>query len=243
MADTVDADVRAQLAPSGVLRVALNHANFLLVSTPAPTATGVAPDLGRELARRLGAQMVFVGYDNAGLVADAATTGAWDVAFIGSDPARANDVTFSSPYVEIEATYLVPPASPLRRVEEVDAPGVRIAVAARSAYELFLQRTIRHATLVSVEGIAGSYEVFARDGLEALAGLRPRLLQDVTRLPGARVLDGRFMGVQQAIGVPSGRAAAAAYVGEFAREVVRSGLLGELIARHRVQGLSVVREG
>jgi polar amino acid transport system substrate-binding protein len=240
MSRPVDADVRARLAPTGVLRVALNHANFLLVTRPAPDAVGVAPDLGRELARRIDAGVVFVGYENAGLAADAAPTGAWDVAFIGADPARADEVTFSPPYAGIEATYLVPAGSAIRSVEEVDAPGVRIAVAARSAYDLFLERTIRQARLVRADGITGSCELFVREGLEALAGLRPRQLQDAAAIPGARVLDGGFMTVQQAIGTPRGRGAAAEWVAAFVRDVVSTGLVADLIARHEVRGLTVM---
>ena len=237
MPGDVAAEALAQLAPTGVLRVALNHANFLLVTRPAPDAAGVAADLGRELARRLAVEAVFTGYENAGLVADAALAGAWDVAFIGADPARATDVAFSPAYVEIECTYLVPAASPIRTIEEADRPGVRIAVAARSAYHLHLERTIAHATLVPADGLAGSGELFRREGLEALAGLRPRLLQELGLTPGARILDGRFLAVQQAIGTPRGREAAAAYVAAFARDVVGRGLVADLIARHGVAGL------
>lgn len=230
----------ALLAPHGVLRIALNHANFLLVSTPAPHATGVAPDLGHELARRLGATAAFVGYEHAGLVADAAARDEWDVAFIGADPARAGTVAFTPPYVEIEATYLVPPGSHITTIEDVDRPGVRIAVADRSAYHLQLQRTIRHATLVPAEGLAGSGELFRREGLEVLSGLRPRLLVEAAQMPGARILDGRFMSVQQAMGLPRAKAAALPWLHAVAHEMTASGMVAGLIARHGAAGLTVV---
>ena len=153
---------RDQLAPNGRLRAALNYSNFLLVSARAPEHTGVAPDLARELARRANATVEFVGYENAGLVADAAKDNAWDVAFIGAEPARAREITFTPAYVEIEATYLVPADSPIRRIEDVDRDGVRIATTARAAYTLYLQRTLRHATLVEADGIQGSFDLFAR---------------------------------------------------------------------------------
>lgn len=238
MNDAIDS-ARTALTPTGVLRVGLNHANFLLVTKPAPHALGVAPDLGRELARRLGVEARFVGYENAGLAADAAGRDEWDVAFIGADPARAGAVAFSAPYVEIEATFLVPEGSPIGSIADVDAPGVRIAVAERSAYDLFLRRTMQRATLAYADTIPGSQALFARDGLEALAGLKPRLLQDQAAMPGSRVLDGRFMVVQQAIGTRRSAEAGTAFVAAFAREIIATGLVTSLIAKYQVNGLSV----
>lgn len=230
---------RAELAPHGRLRAALNYSNFLLVSTRAPEHIGVAPDLARELARRAGATVEFVGYDNAGLAADAAAAGAWDVAFIGAEPARAGALTFSPAYVEIEATYLVPAGSAIRTIDDVDRAGVRIASASRAAYTLYLQRSLRHAMVVEAEGLEGSFDLLVRQKLDVLAGLKPRLLEDVKVLPGARLLDGRFTAVQQSMAVPKARTQAAAYLAEFAAEITTSGLLKDLIARHGAQGLSI----
>jgi polar amino acid transport system substrate-binding protein len=230
---------RAELAPNGRLRAALNYSNFLLVAARTPDHTGVAPDLARELARRAAAQVEFVGYDNAGLAADAVAAGAWDVAFIGAEPARAGAITFSRAYVEIESTYLVPPNSPLRTVADVDREGVRIATTARAAYTLYLQRTLQHAQLVEAEGIPGAFDLFVNGKLDALAGLKPRLLDDLQRLPGARLVEGRFTAVQQAIGVPKTRTAAAAYLAAFVDEITTSGLLASLIEKHRASGLTV----
>lgn len=232
---------RAQLAPDGRLRAALNYANTLLISTRGPEPTGVAPDLARELAKRAGAAVEFIGYANAGLAADAAATGAWDVAFIGAEPQRAGEIAFSPAYVEIEASYLVPAGSPLLRIEDVDRDGVHVATAARAAYTLFLQRTLRHAALVEAEGLPGAFARFVEMKLDALAGLKPNLIADAGRVPGSRVLDGRFTAVQQSMGVPKPRTAAAAYLAAFAREITTSGLLRELIARHRVEGLAIVK--
>jgi polar amino acid transport system substrate-binding protein len=231
---------RAELAPGGRLRAALNYSNTLLISSRGPDPTGVAPDLARELAKRTGAIVEFVGYANAGLAADAAATGAWDVAFIGAEPQRAGEITFSPAYVEIEASYLVPAGSPLQRIDDIDRDGIHIATAARAAYTLFLQRTLRHAALVEAEGLPAAFERFVEMKLDALAGLKPNLIADARRLPGARVLEGRFTAVQQSIGVPKPRAAAAAYLAVFAREIAVSGLLRDLIARHRVEGLTIV---
>lgn len=231
--------VRAELAPNGHLRAGLNYGNFLLVSTRSPDHTGVAPDLARELARRAGATVEFVGYTNAGLVADAAKTQAWDVAFIGAEPARADLITFTPAYVEIEATYLVPAASPLRAVDHVDRTGIRIASGARAAYTLYLQRSLKQATVTEVAGIEHTAEWFTRTGYDAVANLKPRLAEDVTKTTGVRMLDGRFTAVQQSMAVRKEHAAAAAYLTAFGDEIKRSGLLRSLIDKHGANGLLV----
>ena len=233
---------RTELAPGGRLRAALNFSNTLLISSRTPEPTGVAPDLARELARRAEANVVFVGYANAGLVADAAARNEWDVAFIGAEPQRAGEVTFTRAYVEIEATYLVQPSSAFRHVNDVDREGVHIVAAARAAYTLFLQRTLRRAALVEAESLPAAFDLFIEKKFEVLAGLKPNLIANAQKLPGLRLLDGRFTAVQQALGVPRRRAAAAAYLAEFVTEITRSGLLRDLIARHRVEGLAIVQK-
>ncbi|HEU4371221.1 MAG TPA: transporter substrate-binding domain-containing protein [Methylomirabilota bacterium] len=241
MANDVSAAARAELVPTGTLRVGLNHGNFLLV-TPGSSATdprGVAPDVARELGRRLGVPVEFSKFATAGALGDAVRTGAWDVAFLGAEPQRAAEIAFTAAYLEIPATYVVPAGSPIRSIADVDRAGVRIAVAEKSAYELYLSRNIEHATLVPTKGIDASFEAFVKDGLEVLSGLRPRLITDVARLPGARMLDGQFTAVQQAIGTPKVRAAAAAYLREFVEDVKASGFVGEAIARNGSQGVSV----
>jgi polar amino acid transport system substrate-binding protein len=229
------------LAPTGTLRVGINHSNFLIVNPGSPFGAprGVAPDLGAELARRLGVPVAFVSYDSAGKLADAAPDAAWDVAFLGAEPARADRIIFTAAYLEIEATYLVPAGSPIRTIDEVDRPGVRIAVADKSAYDLYLSRTLKHAELVRAPGIDASYDLFVAQKLDVLSGLKPRLLADAERLRGSRILEGRFTAIQQAIGTPVDRGAAAAYLREFGEDVKASGLVAEAIARHGVRGVNV----
>ena len=134
----------------------------------------------------------------------------------------------------------MPPGSPITTVEEVDQPGQRIASAPRAAYDLWLERNLRHAELVRSQELGGSFELFVESGLDALAGLRPALLKDAERLPGSRVLDGRFSSVQQAMGTPRGRSdAGVAYLAAFVEDVKASGFVAERIAAHGVRGLSV----
>ena len=233
--------LRAELAPTGVLRAGINMANFLLVTGRRDDGApqGVAPDMAGAVAERLGVEVAYVPYETPGQLADDATKGVWDIGLIGAEPARAEHVAFSAAYVEIEATYLVPADSPIRAIADVDRPGIRIAVAARSAYDLYLTRNIQHADLIRVAGLNASYDLFVNDRLDALAGLRPRLLSDVEKLPGARLLDGKFTAVQQAIGTPRQHEAGAAFLRDFVEEAKASGLVGQFIERHQVKGLSV----
>jgi len=231
-----------QLTPTGKLRVGVNLSNFLLVQrNDDGSVRGIVPDLAQEIGRRIGAEVVLVKYEKVGEVAEGGKRGEWDIAFIGAEPQRAKDIDFTTPYVEIEATYLVPAGSPIRSIDDVDRPGVRIAVSDRSAYDLWLTRNIKHAQLKRVEGLEGSYQLFVKEQLEVLAGLKPKLLEDAARLPGSRILDGRFTSVQQAIGTPKGRPEGFAYLRQFADDVKSSGLVAQLIERHGIKGLTVAQ--
>jgi polar amino acid transport system substrate-binding protein len=237
----VSQQVKAELAPTGVLRAGLNLSNFLLINgkDAAGGPAGVAPDMAAEIARRLGVPVKYVPFKTPGELADAAETGAWDIGLIGAEPQRAEKIAFTPAYVEIEATYLVPAGSSIKSLADVDKPGVRIAVTGRSAYGLWLDRNIKHATLVKTGTLDSSYDQFVADKLDVLAGLRPRLLSDVEKLPGARILDGKFAAVQQAIGTGRKNAAAAEFLRKFVEEVKASGFVQGLIDKHKVRGLSV----
>jgi polar amino acid transport system substrate-binding protein len=234
-------DIRKELAPSGKLRVGLNYGNFLLVLKDSPDGApnGIAPDLGRELGKRLGVPVEFVKFQQAGQLADGVRDDKCDVGFLGAEPQRANEIAFTRAYLEIPVTFLVPAGSKIRSIADVDRDGVRIAVSARSAYDLYLSRTLKHAKLERVEGIDASFELFQKNGLEVLGGLKPRLVSDAEKLPGSRVLDGQVTGVQQACGTAKKRAAGARYLQEFIEEVKRSGLVKKTIDKHGVKGVSV----
>jgi polar amino acid transport system substrate-binding protein len=236
----IDPALVAELAPHGRLRIALNLSNFLLVQRDANgEPQGIAADIGRDIAARLGVPAVLVTYAKAGEIADAAPQDAWDVAFIGAEPQREDVIAFSPAYVEIEATYLVPAGSPLHTIADVDRPGVRVVTAERSAYDLYLARSLRHAERVLARDIPGSFDRFVAEGCEALAGLKPRLLADQARLPGSRVLEGRFTAIQQAIGTPQPRARAARWLAAYVAAIKASGMVAAAIARHRIEGLTV----
>ena len=230
-----------ELAPSGKLRIGLNYSNFLLVLGDDPNGQprGIAPDLGRELAKRTRMPFEFVKFDAAGKLFDAVKSAQVDVGFLGAEPQRADEVDFTSAYLEIPVTFLVPAGSPIKSIADVDREGVRIAVSERSAYDLYLSRTLKNAQLVRTKGIPASYDAFIAQKLEVLGGLKPKLVEEQARTPGSRVLDGQITGVQQAIGAPKGRPAAAKYLREFAEDVKRSGLVARTIEKHGVKGVKV----
>lgn len=234
-------DPKRELAPGGTLRVGLNYGNFLLVLKDAPDGSprGIAPDLARELGKRLGVPVEFVKFKQAGQLADGVRDDKCDVGFLGAEPQRANEIAFTKAYLEIPVTFLVPAGSKIASIGEVDRKGVRIAVSARSAYDLYLSRTLKNAELVRAEGIDASYELFVREKLDVLAGLKPRLVSDAEKLPGSRVLDGQVTGVQQAAGTKKTKAAGAQYLSEFIDDIKRSGLVAQTIEKHGVRGVTV----
>ena len=241
------ANIQSELAPSGVLRAGINLSNPLLVTgkTTAGDPVGVSPDMARAIADKLGVGVTYVTFPSPGELADAAEAArddSWDIGLIAAEAKRAETIAFTPAYVEIEATYLVPAGSTIATIDEVDRPGVRIAVSGRSAYDLYLVRTLEHAELVRGQGLDGTVELFVAEELDVLAGLKPGLLENVEKLPGARILDGRFTVVQQAIGTQRHKTAAAAFLKDFVAEVKASGLVAELIDKHGVTGKLLVAE-
>ena len=229
----------AALAPTGRLRAGINLSNFLLVTgrTDDGDPVGVAPDMSALLARQLGVEIDYVTYTTPSALADAATAGQWDTGCIGAEPARATHIDFTVAYCEIESTYLVPAGSPLMTIDDVDQPGVRIASAPGAAYDLWLAANLQDAELVHSETLGGSFDLFVDEGLDALAGLRPGLSNWLEKVPGARVVDGKFSSVQQAMGTPAGRdPAGATYLASFVDAANADGVVAGLIDTYGVTG-------
>ncbi|MGE0514484.1 MAG: ABC transporter substrate-binding protein [Hyphomicrobiaceae bacterium] len=238
---SVSPEIVAELAPTGVLRAGINMSNFLLVTgkTDAGDPVGVSPDMAAEVARRLGVPLKLIPYKSPGALGDDAENNVWDIGNIGAEPQRAKTIAFTAAYCEIESTYLVPAGSPIQSIADVDKPGIRISVTGRSAYGLWLENNIKNATLVRTDTLDASFDKFVQEKLEVLAGLRPRLIDDVKKIPGARILDGKFSAVQQAVGTPKKNTKAAPWLAELVEEAKRSGLVQSLIEKHNVKGLSV----
>jgi len=195
-------DIASDLAPAGVLRAAINLGNPVLAQGTSAAPTGVTIDIGREIAARLGVDVEFVCSDAARDSLAALLAGRADICFLGIEPARADEVAFTPPYVLIEGVYAVPGRSPLATAADVDSPGVRIGVKRGSAYDLFLSRTLRHAAVV--RGAEGT-EVFRTENLEAAAGVREPVTEFVASHPGIRLIEGRFMEIRQAVGTTKAR--------------------------------------
>jgi polar amino acid transport system substrate-binding protein len=236
----------SELAPTGVMRAAINMGNFLLVTGKSPSGdpVGVSPDMAREIAQRLGVPVAYVPYARPGEIADDAGKGLWDIALIGAEPQRAAVINFTAAYCEIEATYLVPAGSSIRSIAEVDQPGRRVAVTARSAYGLWLENNYKKGELLQFDNADAALKAFDGEKLDAYAGLRPGLIEVQRARPGARILDGQFTAVQQAVGTARTNAAGAAFLRDFVEEAKKSGLVARLIERHGVVGrLSVAPPG
>lgn len=234
--------VRSDLAPTGKLRAAINFGNPILAIKDASTGEprGVSVDLSRELARRLGVPVELVTYEAAGKVVEGLKSGAWDVAYVAIDPARAVDISYTAPYVVIEGAYLVPQSSPIRSNDEVDRAHVHVVVGAGSAYDLFLTRTLKHAKIVRAPTSPAVTDMFIAQKLEVAAGVKQQLESDARRIPGLRLLDGRFMVINQAIGTPKERGEAGAkYLRDFIEQMKASGFVAQALERHRVEGAAV----
>jgi polar amino acid transport system substrate-binding protein len=229
------------LAPTGKLRVGINYGNPVLARKDSASGElyGVAPDLGRELGRRVGVPVELVGFESAGKMFDAVKVGAWDVAFLAIDPGRQGEIDFTAPYIEIEGTYLVPSGSPLRASADVDRDGIRVGISGGSAYDLFLSRSLKHAQLVRAPNPDAAFELIVAGKVDVLAGVRQHLVANAVKLPGSRVFEDRFMAIQQALGIPRGHEEGAKYLRELIEDVKASGFVAQTIEKAGVRGVSV----
>jgi polar amino acid transport system substrate-binding protein len=238
------AAVRSQLAPTGTLRAVINYGNPVLATRDAQgQPAGVSVDLAREAARRLGVPVAFLTVDSARFTVEALRDQKGDLGFVAIDPQRAADMEYTAPYVVIEGAYMVRNASPLQRNEDVDRAGTRIAVGRGSAYDLYLTREIKAGTLVRTPTSGAVVDTFLAQNLEVAAGVKQQLEADGKRVGGVRMLPGRFMVINQAMGVPKGRTAAQAWLSSFIEEMKASGFVAEGLKRHRIEGAAVAPPG
>ncbi len=231
-----------EFARSGQLRASINLGNPILASLPAGAAEpcGVSVDLARAFARHLGVSLQLVVFDAAGKAAQALTAGTIDIGFLATDPLRASAIRFTPPYVHIEGSYLVFAGSPIVSHAQVDQPGVRVMVGAASAYDLHLTRTLRHATIVRAPTSPAVVDSFLEQQVEVAAGVRQQLEADARRLGGLRLLDGGFMTIRQAVGIPRNYSDAALhFLSTFVEDMKRSGCVADSLARHRIDGAGV----
>lgn len=234
-------EVIKQIAPNGVLIAGIYLGNFLLVTGKDDQGNpeGVSPDLAHAIAKELNVKIQLMPFDTQGDLVGAVASGICGIGLVGSDPDRAQKITFAPAYVEIEATYLVPPDSSLNTIEDVDSSGVRIASFKKSAYDLWLVRNIKNASLVHADSLDASVELFFSEKLHALAGLKTGLIKESKRLPGSKVLDGQFMAVQQGVATAKENLQSIKFLSRFVQDAKQSGLIASFIQNRKVDGLSV----
>ena len=237
----MNSSLQTDLTPTGKLRVGINYGNPVLATRDAASGElrGVAVDLAWELGKRTELAIEIVAFDSAGKMFDAVKAGAWDVAFLAVDPGRASEIDFTAPYVEIEGTYLIPSGAPFHRVADVDRDGVRVGVSAKSAYDLFLSRSLQHAQIVRAQSPESAIDLILSSKVDVLAGVRQTLVASSAKLPGSRVFEDRFMAIGQAMGIAKGRGEAVNYLREFVEDVKASGFVARALEKSGVSGVSI----
>ncbi len=241
MPNVIIENVRNELTQRNKLRIGINASNFLLVShiDESGIPFGIAPDLGRIFAQQIKANPQFVVYDSPGKLADAGAEGDWDIAFVGNEPQRAKSIAFSAPYLEIPVTFLVRKHSTIKVMADIDHVGNQISVMGRSAYDLFLTATIKNATIIRSASIKESLQRFVNEGIEILAGLKPRLISDCEEVPETRILRGQITSVKQSVGTLPINQMSAKYLHQFIEKAKADGLIHKLIEKYHVHGVSV----
>ena len=227
-----------QLAPKGYLRAAINLSNFLLVTGTDDQGNpeGVSPDLAKALANELNIEYKLIPFKRPGELADAVTDDVWDIGNIANESERAKSITFSYPYTLIESTFLVRESSKINLFQDVDKSGVRIAVAERSAYDLWLTENIKNAELIRAKSIDLSFKIFEDNSYEVLAGLKPRLIDDLKNTKNCKIFPGAFTFIKQCIGSKPGNPEAEKFINNFIDRNTKNGFIEGLLLKHNVLG-------
>jgi polar amino acid transport system substrate-binding protein len=237
-----DHELLSAFAPTGTLRASINLGNPILANADPVTgqAGGVSVDLASELARRLAVELELVVFKSAGESVNAVAAEEADVGFFAIDPQRGAQIAFTAPYVVIEGAYLVHQDSPIASMDEVDRKGQRVVVGKGSAYDLYLTRELKQAEIFRAPTSPAVVDTFLQENMEVAAGVKQQLEADAQRLGGLRLLDGHFMLIRQAMGVPKSRGAkASAYLSAFVEAMKKSGFVADALARHKIQGAAV----
>ena len=226
------------LAPKGYLRAAINLSNFLLVTGQDSNGDpqGVSPDMARALAEELNVEIKLISFNRPGELADAILDDVWDVGNIANEPARAKLISFSLPYTTIESTFLIRNALNIEKLQDVDKKGIKIAVAERSAYDLWLTENIKNADLIRAKSIDESFFIFQKNKYEVLAGLRPKLVDDIKKTTDCFILNEPFTFINQCIGIKPGNMEAENFVNNFVKKNIKNGFIKNLLSKYNVLG-------
>ena len=231
-------NVIKQLAPKGYLRAAINLSNFLLVTGKESNGDpqGVSPDMAKALANELNVDIKLITFNRPGELADAILEDAWDIGNIANEPERAKSITFSLPYTTIESTFLIRNGLNINSLQDVDKKGIKIAVAERSAYDLWLTENIKNADLIRAKSIDESFLVFQANKYEVLAGLRPKLIDDIKKTTDCYLLDEPFTFINQCIGSKPGNLEAKNFINNFVKKNIENGFIKNLLSKYNVLG-------
>jgi len=236
-------EAKKDLASTGKLRAGMNLGNTLFTQkNNTGELQGVSVDLMQELAKRLDVPLEMVIYDEPGQVAEASAKGVWDVAILAIEQTRAKTLTFSPAMTEIEGGYVVHQNSSITRMEQVDAKGVKIAAPAGAGYELYLNNALKNAAIVRTKNFANSIEIFNLKQVDVLAGLKPNLMDAMTKFPEGKLLEGHFMIINHGLATPRGHNAGDEYLQNFVKELNESGFVARSIAKHQIKGLTAVKK-
>jgi polar amino acid transport system substrate-binding protein len=238
---TISTELIQKIAPTGKLRASINLGNPILANkNPEGQPFGISIDLANAFAKKLGLEIELLVFDSAGKSVEAVTQEKADIGFFAVDPLRGEGIAFTAPYVLIEGAYLVKDDSPVKSNEEVDVPGNRVVVGKGSAYDLFLTREIKSAQIVRAPTSPTVMQVFLEGGYEVAAGVRQQLESDALKTPGYHLLPGRFMVINQAMGLPKQRGENASHLlSDFVEEMKASGFISDAMKRHGIKGASV----
>jgi polar amino acid transport system substrate-binding protein len=239
---TIDSSIISAFTPTGRLRASINLGNPILANRDLVTgeARGVSVDLAREFARRLGVEIELVVLDTAGKSVETVQNEKADIGFFAIDPLRGEGILFTAPYVLIEGSYLVRNESSLQRNEDVDRAGHLVTVGKGSAYDLFLTRELKNAQILRAPSSPAVVDTFLAENAAVAAGVKQQLESDARRLPGLRLLPGRFMVIEQAMGMPKSRGQQAVEVlAAFIEEMKQSGFVANALRRHGIEGAAV----
>ena len=231
-------NVVKQLAPKGYLRAAINLSNFLLVTGKESNGDpqGVSPDMAKALANELNVDIKLITFNRPGELADAISEDVWDIGNIANEPERAKSITFSLPYTTIESTFLIRNGLNINSLQDVDKKGIKIAVAERSAYDLWLTENIKNANLIRAKSIDESFSVFQENKYEVLAGLRPKLIDDIKKTTDCYLLDEPFTFINQCIGSKPGNLEAKNFINNFVKKNIENGFIKNLLSKYDVLG-------
>ena len=230
-------DIIKKIAPTGVLRVGVNMSNFLLVNSKDKLGVidGVSPGIGKKLAKELNISFEIVQFENPGLLADAVDNNEWDIGNIASEKERGKTIDFSDPYVNIDANFLFREEDNFKNNNDIDQSGIKIAVFERSAYDLWLTENFKKAELIRVNSIEESHNLFKENKVNILAGLKPKLIDEMKKNNNYEMIQSPFTYIKQSIGIKKGNPEVLDFINKFISNIIKEGYIKSLLKQHNVQ--------